>query len=278
MGRHSSPTSPDASAARTARGQDERRAGVPTQALPLVRKAPSAGPSTLAEAGTAPADGMPDWPEQLADQPFDRPAPGPAAKPPAERHPLAERTVAEHAEPHTRAADERAWPTTLTEVDAHSDDRTLPTGVPVRPADLASDVRDHTPTEVEQAEEEHLDWLLHLPESRDDDTAERPPSHSRADRPVPRESPRREWVERLVVGLLAGLVTFAAARWAWAAWSTATWIGVTVLLVVPTVSWVATLGHRRAGAGPRRGRRARRSSVADAKPAASTDPTTRVGT
>ncbi len=115
---------------------------------------------------------------------------------------------------------------------------------PTEPTRVVDEREDHTPTEVEQAEEEHLDWLRHLPERRDDTTAGHPPTHGRADPPSQRETPRREWAERLVVGLIAGLVTFAATRWAGAGWSTAGLIGATVLVVVPAAAWVATLGDR----------------------------------
>ncbi|MCL2090582.1 MAG: hypothetical protein FWH11_05075 [Micrococcales bacterium] len=111
------------------------------------------------------------------------------------------------------------------------------------PTEPTAVVTERTPSEVEQAEEAHLDWLRHLPERRDEAPAG-PPAHSRAEPPPPREPPRREWTERLVVGLIAGLVTLAATRWAGAGWSTAVWIGATVLVVVPTVAWVATLGSR----------------------------------
>jgi hypothetical protein len=115
---------------------------------------------------------------------------------------------------------------------------------PTEPTEVVEGRADHTPTEIEQAEEEHLDWLRHLPEHRDEATAGHPPTHGRADPPPQRETPRREWIERLVVGLIAGLVTFAATRWAGAGWSTAALIGATVLVVVPTAAWVATLSGR----------------------------------
>lgn len=223
------------------------------------------------------------WPDQLADQPFDWAAPAfPVSSTgyvSAEPHTRLGQETGEPARPAEpvesadRRGEEPAWlrqetsePARPSEPIGGGDARSEEparlrqvTSRPTGPIELVDERReDHTPTEVEQAEEEHLDWLRHLPERRDEAPAEHPPAHGRADPPPPREPPRREWVERLVVGLLAGLVTFAATRWAGAGWSTAAWIGLTVLVVVPTAAWVATLGHRSSATG--------------------TDPTTKVGT
>lgn len=207
MGRHSSPTPPDAYPTRPDRDQDRGGVGTPTVA-PTTHDVPT-------DAGTAPptvaAPEVEGWPAQLADQPFGWEAAADLAAVPTQ--PRRE----EHATEPTGGVDQR-------------EEHTPP---------------DRTPTEVERAEEEHLDWLRHLPERRDEVPAgQHPPAHGRADPPPQRETPGREWIERLVVGLVAGLVTFAATRWAGAGWSTAAAIGATVLVVVPTAAWVATLGSR----------------------------------
>ena len=97
------------------------------------------------------------------------------------------------------------------------------------------------PSDIEQAEEKHLDWLRNLPDSRDEDPEGAPPRNGRA---PSQESPLRQWVERIVVGLLAGAVTVVATHLAEAPWLTAGWIGASVLVVVPVVAWVATIGQR----------------------------------
>jgi len=180
------------------------------------------------------------WPEHLSDQPFDQPFDPPLDQP--FDQPFNQATRLSPASPDEPATAATASNDRYAALADELVSPTVPTGRVAR-------------STVEQAEEEHLGWLRNLPDSREDEP-EHPPAHQT--QPLPAyEPPRRQWIERILVGVLAAMVTFAATRWADASWTTAAWIGATVLLVVPTVAWVATLGHRQ----PRR-----------------TDPTTRVGT
>ncbi len=230
MGRHASTTPPDAYPTRP--GGEQDRGGVsapeyvpaahdapPGQGLPAGTAVPAPVPVPTTSSYLAPVG----WPEQLADRPFSQ-------------EPTADLTAPGALSATSAAPSRREHPTE-------------PTGTvdqlhePLPPPEPLA----HTPTPIEQAEEQHLDWLRHLPDRRDEAPAEHPPAHGRPDPEPPRETPRRERIERLVVGLIAGLVTFVATRWAGAGWVTAAWIGATVLVVVPTAAWVATLGSRSTG-------------------------------
>lgn len=123
--------------------------------------------------------------------------------------------------------------------------------------ELAAVPAPRAPTAVEQAEEEHLDWLRHLPQQRTATGVQRPQEHARQDREPPPEPPGRAWAERLVVAMIAAAITLGATRWAGAAWSTSGWIAATVLVVVCLAAWVATWRP-----GSRRARRRREGATA----------------
>ncbi|MCL2467461.1 MAG: hypothetical protein FWF02_07840 [Micrococcales bacterium] len=171
---------------------------------------PQVGEVPLTWPGTMPDDAPVGWPEHLGQQPFDEASPvfviDEQASPPV---------------PAVLAEEVLSAPT-------------IPTEHVVNGTQVAAG----EPTGVDQAEETHLHWLRTMPERHDDEPA------AQTDRPVPQESPRRQWIERIVVGLLAGVVTVAATHLAGAEWLTAGWIGASVLVVVPLVAWVATLGQR----------------------------------
>lgn len=59
----------------------------------------------------------------------------------------------------------------------------------------------------------------------------------------------RVWVERTVLGVAASAGTLLAARWAGAGWSTATWIAIGALVVVPVAAWAAATVPGRDDAG-----------------------------
>lgn len=47
------------------------------------------------------------------------------------------------------------------------------------------------------------------------------------------------WVERVLLGLVAGVGTLAVLRWAGMPWATVAWIAVVIAVVVPAAAWLS---------------------------------------